>query len=209
MNEDELKRLWQKQPVPAEAAAPKMETIKLMKTKMQKLDRTLFWRDARELIACAVIILWFGADFCSGLLGHSQHPGQHLRHAHSALRLSGDVVLVLSAVWIGVKLLAARRTNRAFLHPSSVRDFLGGELDKVNRQIRLLRTVLWWYLLPLFCGVTLVIIGTNPDLEEDALVIGLMAATFGVIYWANLYAVKKTLLPVKAELEQALADAGE
>jgi hypothetical protein len=215
MNENELKQLWQKQPVPAPtatpAAAPGRDTIDLMKQKMRKLNRTLFWRDARELIVCAVIIVWFGADLFSGIFNRSlaHFFGPQFRHANSTLAQIGDVVLVLSAVLIGAKLLLARRTSRAFLQPSSVREFLGGELEKVNRQIRLLRTVLWWYLLPVFCGVALIFIGADRDVFSDVVVLTSIAASFGVIYWVNLHAVRKTLLPMKVELEEALGAMAE
>lgn len=189
MNEQELKQLWQKQPVPEPAPTPTNAMIEQMNQKMRKFNRTLFWRDARELIACVFIIVWFGLN---------------LRHATSTLTQLGDIVLVLSGLFIGANLLAARRSNQAFLNPSSVRDFLGGELDKVNRQIKLLRTVLWWYLLPLFCGVSLFSIGANLDLAIEIPVISTYALTFGLVYWINQYAVRKTLLPLKTELEQTL-----
>jgi len=194
MNEQELKQLWQKQPVPEPAPTSTNAMIEQMNQKMRKFNRTLLWRDARELIACVFIIVWFGLN---------------LRHAHSTLTKVGDIVLVLSGLFIGANLLAARRSNRAFRTPTSVRDFLGGELDRVNRQIKLLRTVLWWYLLPLFCGVSLFSIGANLDLVIEIPVLSTYALTFGFVYWINGYAVRKTLLPLKTELEQTLGSISE
>jgi hypothetical protein len=187
MNENEIKQLWQTQALPA--PAPVDDLSGRMKQKMRRFNRDIFWRDIREVAACAVIILWFGAD---------------LRHDHSTLRWTGDVILVLSGGYIAAKLLRARRSQRSFLNPDSVREFLAGELDKVERQIRLLRTVFWWYLLPLLCGVCLFFVGTNSDLLTDAIVLPVFFLTYWFIYWINQYAVKKTLLPLKTELEQML-----
>jgi hypothetical protein len=192
MNEQGLRELWQDQPI-AKASAAGGEMVKQMKQKMQRFDRTLFWRDVRELGGCMIIIIWFAAD-----LPRTWRTGTSLRH-------SGDAVLVLSSLFIAGNLLAARRTQRAFLKPDSVREFISGEVRTINRQIRLLQTVLWWYLLPIYCGFAIFFIGVNGDLFSDVVVLGVIGAVFYFIAWVNAFTARTSLVPMKAELEQMLA----
>jgi hypothetical protein len=194
MNEQELKQLWQSQSVPESGPIPQNETVERMKIKTRRFGRTIFWRDARELVACVVISAW---------------AGYGLFHKHSAITHLGDVVLILGCFYIAAKLLTANRLQRAYLNPASVKEFIGGELVKVNQQIRLLQTILWWYLLPIYCGASLVVIGADKGILVDGIDLIVFALTFGFIYWLNQYAVRKSLLPLKAELEQTLKSVPE
>ena len=59
MNDHELKKLWQQQPLrePALSAAHVMSAIQKQTT---QLRRTLLARDARELVACVFVGVVFG-----------------------------------------------------------------------------------------------------------------------------------------------------
>ena len=59
MNDLELQKLWQQANVPPPASATDMEIIYRMKRKMRKFNRDIFWRDARELVACGIVIYLF------------------------------------------------------------------------------------------------------------------------------------------------------
>lgn len=203
MNEDELKRLWQTQSL-GDMQRPPAKSISEMKQKMRQFNRILFWRDLRELVACLIVIGWSGAFFCV------------YRHENTVLTQIGYVVLLLTGILIAVKLFAARRSKRAFGHPASVREFLSGELDQVDRQIRLLKTVLWWYLLPLFCGIFLVVIGAElksmrgiESVVANAICWPTMGLVFWFIYRLNQRAVVKYLAPIRAELLDLLREIAE
>ena len=202
MNEQELKHLWQQQVIQAPTQESGDKLAERMRQKTRQLNRTLLLRDGREWIACIAIVLWFGAD---------------LRHNNPTLTQIGNVVLVLSALIIGVRLLAARRVKRVFLHPPSVTEFLSSELNNINHQIRLLQTVLWWYLLPIFSGAFLVVIGpqtgsksggrlTSDMLWEDTIVLLTFALLSYFLHWINQRAVRTQLSPIKDELAQFLHD---
>ncbi|TVR61019.1 MAG: hypothetical protein EA422_13030 [Gemmatimonadales bacterium] len=68
-------------------------------------------------------------------------------------------------------------------------------------QIRLLQSVLWWYVLPLLMGVILVFGGAmGPGLATALYSVGL--AVFGAgVYWLNQQAVRLELLPRYRELD--------
>jgi hypothetical protein len=74
-----------------------------------------------------------------------------------------------------------RRAQRPASRPNQpIAQMLAQELERVREQIRLLRTVLWWYLAS-------------------------VAVLNAVIWWANQRAVKTQLLPLEKELEAQLA----
>ena len=62
MNDDELKKLWQQQPLrePAPSTAP---LISAMQSKASLFRRCLDARDLRELVACALVIIVFGCFY--------------------------------------------------------------------------------------------------------------------------------------------------
>ena len=85
------------------------------------------------------------------------------------------------------------------------------ELRKVENQIRLLKSVAWWYLLPLFIGVILHNLGGEGGFLSKLLYFAFVLALYGFIYWLNQRAVKTNLLPLKRGLQALLhsAETGE
>ena len=189
MNDLELKQLWQSQALPPRASAVDAGVVEKMQKRMKRFDRTLFWRDARELAACGVVAIWFG---------------RNLTPAHSVTTQLGAVVVILSCLFIVWRLMAARRGQRSFPERDSVAEFLTAELAKVSRQIRLLQSVLWWYILPLYVGVALIFFGGAAGFGDKAAIVVVLVLTGGFLHGINQYAVRKSLLPLKRELEATL-----
>ncbi len=190
MNELDLKQLWQQQTLGFPSRVSNEELVRQMKRKMKRFDRTIFWRDVRETGACVVLIIL---------------SGRTLLHRAPVLVHAGNLVIILACLFIAVKLTVARRAQHAWLNPRSVRDFLVGEAAKVERQIHLLQTVLWWYILPLFFGATLAALGSTPGRLFPKLLLLLSFILVGwFIRWLNQYAVRKSLLPLKNELTKSL-----
>src|SRR5271156_1670929 len=99
MNDDELKTLWQQQPLrePDPSAA---QLISAMQNKTTLLRRCLDARDLRELVACAFVIIIFGC-FAFFL------------HAHQPISRLGDWIVIGSTIFIGWKLIHTRRATPA------------------------------------------------------------------------------------------------
>lgn len=194
MNDDALKKLWKEQQLAPASPVPDAELISHMKNKMKKFDRQIFWRDARELVACVFIVLFFS---CA------------IPFSPSTLSAAGCLVLVLSAIYIAWRLIAARRAHPPMPESAPTGDFVRAELAKVDRQIHLLRTVLWWYLLPLFVGVELFVIGLPSAPGEKLAMSAIMAALCAFVYWLNLWAVRKHLTPLQQELAKTLDSLGQ
>jgi len=190
MNDDALRKLWQGQHFEALPALPDETQIAAMKTRMQGFDQTLSWRDYGEVAACIFIIGWFGWDLLFG--------------NNSPLTQAGCVVLIASAVFIAWKLVWSKRRLPKAEPDAPIFDAVKVELQKVENQIGLLKSVAWWYLLPLLVGVMMCHWGGSGGVPSKLLYSAFVLALFGLIYWLNQRAVKNNLLPLKRELASLL-----
>src|SRR5579864_4015145 len=134
MNDDALRKLWQEQTFTAPPGLPDTEQIAVVKRKMKRFDKTLFWRDCREVAACLLVVGWFGSE---------------LFRNHSLEAQLGCWLLILSGIFIAAKLILSRRRVPPAEPSASLEEATGAEIRKVDVQIDLLRSVWWWYLLPL------------------------------------------------------------
>jgi hypothetical protein len=191
MNDDALKKIWRDQPLPLPPPLGGPEAIASMNRKMRRFDRTIWWRDLREVAAGIFIVVVFSWYF--------------FRFPMPMARV-GCVITVLSAIFIDWRLLSSkRRAARSSLN-ASVMEALQVELRKVENQIRLLRSVLWWYILPLTVGATVFFAGVNRDAVARAVFIA-FAVLMGLgLNWLNQWAVRKQLMPLKEELESLLGN---
>jgi hypothetical protein len=194
MNDDALKKLWQGQHFDALPALPDGAQIAAMKMRMKGFDQTISWRDYGEVAACIFIIVWFGGDL--------------LFRRNSTLTQAGCVVLIVSAVLIAWKLIWSKRRLPKAEPNAPIFDAVKAELQKVENQIGLLKSVAWWYLLPLFVGVIMCNWGGSASVPSKLIYFAVVLALYAFIYWLNQSAVKNNLLPLKRELA-ALLDATE
>jgi len=62
MNDNELKQLWQRQPLRAPDVSP-AQLISALQKQTSQLRRILDARDLRELVACALVMIIFGVFY--------------------------------------------------------------------------------------------------------------------------------------------------
>ena len=197
MNDEALKKLWQEQSFRSLPALPDEAHITAMKTRMKRFDKTISWRDYGEVAACIFIIVFFGWNLTF--------------RGHSLLTQAGCVVLIASAIFIIWKLIASKLRLPKAEPNAPIFDAVKVELQKVENQIGLLKSVAWWYLLPLFVGVMLVYWGGPGSIPSKLGYFAIVLVLYAFIYWLNQFAVKKNLLPLKRELASLLhsAETGE
>ncbi|TDU66028.1 hypothetical protein EI77_03764 [Prosthecobacter fusiformis] len=193
MTEDELKHLWQTQPVP-ETGADGSVLSATVREKHRKFQRTILWRDFREVGLAILLIPFF--------LLRGAHNGSMWEH-HLIV-----VALVFIAGFLVIDRLRHRKTAAA--PGQSVVDALGLAVSEVEHQIWLLRNVHWWYIGPLL-GALMV-----PDLYHmirgnGSLSGGIRTLVFNLllsygIWKLNQYAVKKDLEPRRDELQKLLEE---
>ena len=204
MNLDDAKALWSSDPdspdpdssnhestdsdMSAETLSDS-EILHLVQTQSDAFDRKIRQRDWRESIAAVVVALFFGA----------------LAWLESSLLVTaGTLLIVAGCVFIFWHL---RRTRTRFAAPESaepVKQRLLRERDKLDAQIRLLKSVLWWYIMPLLTGVLLVTVGDN-GWSTFTIVYGSVVIVGAVgIYMMNQRAVRNDLIPRRERLSELL-----
>lgn len=202
MNDDELKKLWQQQPLREPPSAAQL--VSAMQNKTTWLRRVVDARDLRELLACAFVIIIFGVF--------------NFTIYHTPISRLGDLIVIGGAIFIAAKLVYTRRTTQPAPPGATVVESLRAELKSVRAQSRLLGSVLWWYLLPLMIGE---LIATWGMMFDDLPIIPALVAVIPVslviiavnafIYWLNQWTRRKQLLPLEAQLESLIhsAETGE
>src|SRR5213082_154632 len=196
MNDDELKKLWQQQPLRNPDISP-AQVISAMQRQTSQLRGCLEARDIRELVACAFVIIIFGVFYFTVY----REPISRL----------GDLIVIGSTIFIAWKIVHARRSTPAAPPGATTVESLRAELDSVRTQSRLLGSVLWWYILPGF--IVLVVATWVQPIDPYTKIASTLffIAVDAFIYWLNQRARSKQLLPVEAQLESLLrsAETGE
>ena len=194
MNDDELKKLWQQQPLRDPPSAAQL--ISAMQNKTTLLRGRLDARDLRELLACAVVIIIFGFYF--------------FNERAPIVRL-GWLIVIGSTIFIAWKLVHTRRTTPPAPPGATVVESLRAELNSVRAQSRLLGSVLWWYLIPPGIGLLVATWGMPINLHAKIPATLVFIAVYAFVYWLNQWARRKQLLPLEAQLKSLLhsAETGE
>lgn len=201
MEPDELKQAWRDHETPGRLRVDANLLREEVRSRQRAFAATIFWRDVREVGVCLVLIpiwIYLGLD-------RSLHWTWYL--------------MVPALLWIAAYLLADRK--RPACPPPEpeepLRRHVEASLGQVERQIRLLRTVFWWYISP-------IILAKSAFLGQEAwrgreggwwmlvavsevMALGIVVASF--VYWLNHYAIRADLEPRRRELEAMLASLGE
>lgn len=195
MNDDELRKLWQQQPLNTPNTSP-AQLISAAQNKMSRFRRCLNARDFRELLASAIVIIIFGFYF--------------FNERTPIVRL-GWLIVIGGSIFAAWMLVHARRTTPPAPPGATIVESLRAELNSVRTQSRLLGSVLWWYLLPPGIGLLVATWGMRINLHAKIPATLIYVALYGFIYWLNQRARSKELLPMEAQLESLLhsAETGE
>jgi hypothetical protein len=196
MNDDELKKLWQQQPLRSPEISP-AQVISAMQKQTTLLRRVLDARDLRELWACAFVIVIFGIFYFTVY--------------RTPISRLGDLIVIGSAIFIAFKLVYTRRSTPPARPGATIVESLRSELNSVRSQSQLLGSILWWYLLPLGIGILVCTWGSPGGLAPKIAYTVFVTALYAFIYRLNQQARSKQLLPVEAQLESLIhsAETGE
>ena len=141
MNERELKEIWMSQSM--SITFDHSELITEIRGRTSKLDRRVRFRNWLEWGAAAVVVVMFSAGaFVSG-----------------GFIRAGCLVGVAAALWVSYFI---KRYGSAAPDPDpqmSLGEYREALLEKYDRQIRLLKGVKFWYVLPLYASMMLIFVG--------------------------------------------------
>lgn len=159
----------------------------MLEQKLAVLDQRISRRDKREitLAICSVVIL---AIFMSWIPGFQAKIGAGL--------------IIWGCLFTIYKLRMARKPKG---NPAiDLRQYLDAAKLNIEGQINLMRTIVFWYLLPAYCGVVVFFTGLPISLTVKMLLVSGAAGLYLLIYQANTKVLKNELFPMKESVEAAL-----
>jgi hypothetical protein len=195
--QDELRELWNSQPSAATTTGE--DLMQMVEARTKKFDRRVRARNLREIIASVIgggVLAWT-------MLG-----------SHDPWKITGGVVMEIGLAVIIYVLLRYGKTGSEPDTSGTLRDYTRSLIEKYDRQIRLLKTAKYWYLLPMYLGIVIMLVGSVLG-HVRAGTLGpkvflwpvILTAFFGFTWWLNeVYAVGK-LERCRAKTEEMLREA--
>ena len=198
MNLDDMKKDWQRRS--DELAGERFDRLaQQIMARSTKFEATITRRDWIEAGAAAVVLIWFGL-----FLRFESVP---------FIAALGVVIIMLGCVEIVVVLFWTRRLDARPRRDASLLEFSKAELTRVDRQIRLLRNVSWWYSTPVLVGCVVFIFGLLGSMPLSpwwmawvfylSFLLCFFLAGF-VVHRINQRAVNNNLLPLRAEIVDSI-----
>lgn len=191
MDFDDVRKSWQSEFNRPVAAAELEQLFATVQQRYCRLEKNIHSRDLREILAALFVAAVFAALWPivrSSLIGKL-----------------GIVVIIVSAAVVIWVLHVAGKPNEAPL-ATSVLESSRQRLAWLDRQIRLLRSIIWWYVAPLELGGLLFGWGLT---EGTPLAFWPIAVVFLVVavaaVWLNRRAVRVELLPVRQQVAELIA----
>ena len=189
MTFDDLRSSWQENNEESMSAEQREEIVARVCRRVERLGSSICRRDVIETIASVAAVFFFTRFF--------------LRSDVPVAKI-GAAIVVAWAVFIIYKLHRTRLVQKRTCLDASVREFCKTEMERLDRQIRLVRSVLWWYIIPPVIGVNLLFFGvTGFGTAAVAYCIVTVLLGWG-IYLLNQRAVSKSLVPARDELSDLL-----
>ena len=187
MKFDDLAIAWKEQNDQPLSPEDREALIVRVCRRVERLGGVVIRRDVIEAIAALFVIIFFGRNF-------------YVAPADYVVSKIGSAFLVCWAVFVIYKMYRARTIQRPASLDAPVREFCRIEVGRLDRQIQLLRSILWWYIAPCIIGVNIVSVGTA-GLGAASLVYGIstLLLAWG-IYALNMMAIAKNLAPARDEL---------
>jgi hypothetical protein len=196
MSQDELSILWRtndssSSTLQKEKEGEEMLTMVIERTR--KFDRQILLRNVREVVAAFIvtgIFAWFAW------------------RAPSGLEKIGHVIVAASGIWIAFYVVRFGSGPKALDPGVNLNVYSQLLRENYDRQVRLVRSAKFWYLLPMYAGLTVLSLGMWVRLHaagqsgRPAVVsMAIITVGFGFVWVLNeVYAVR-TLEKLKRELQ--------
>jgi hypothetical protein len=174
----ELIQMWQSDtyPQPGDLSA----LTRRLSDSVRQFDRRIFWRNVMEYGAGVIVVIWSAFQIASGE-----------RMLFAPLTSMGAALFILTYIW------KQHRAIRPMDPLSSANDYRVALLDRLDRQIRLIRGVRYWYVLPCWIFfVTVLVSGILRGRPFFPLLIEFLSATLlaVIVIWLNeRYGLRKLL----------------
>jgi hypothetical protein len=187
MMEDELVKIWQSSPNQERIKFEKSRLILEVQSGIDRLDKSIKYRDLSETIAVAIvvpafIVIVFRVPF--------------------TLSKIAAALIVVWAIYVLIRLIGARKHKPGPLTENYL-DYLHKNRQHLNAQKQLVETALYWYMLPAHILVSLFTLGYGRlPFFIKMQVAGLILGTFAFV--RNKIVIKKTYKPRLDKIEQLI-----
>ena len=190
---DRFRAAWAVRPLTRSLEPEQEDAMQGIVRSVQELDRRRLRRDVREIVVASVA---GGAGMLAAFLVWRLEPW-----AGVAVFFEGALA-VAAALWLAVAFL--RRRDRA--SGENLAEFCRDERRSLESQIRLMRSLPWWYLAPTLVGTNLFVAATSKSPADPLFfVFPITVLVLGAAWWFSRRTLRRDLLPVRAELDRCLA----
>lgn len=194
MEDSTLKQLWLDAGQQQKLEINTGKLIESIHHKVAVLENQIKKRNALEIIVSLFLILQFGWF----LLTLPQTLGK-----------VGAAIIIANCILVIFRLIYASKINVIENAALEINQHLKDSLQQVRKQIALLNTVLWWYLLPFFIGVICFYYSFPVSFLGKGIYTLLIIALYYYIYYLNKRVVSKTLKPLEGSIVKALEELAE
>jgi len=187
---DDFSRLWQS--VPA-GPAPALRQIEARARRFDRTIRNRDWRESGAGLLVAAVFLWMSF------------------HARG-LALASDLWLAACGIWVVFYLRRYSRTSGGVPPEKSLAAYRRAVLERFDRQIRVVRSAKYWYILPFWAGLMLNAAAfyerTGVTLRFLLLVV-FVTALNAALWWVNDVAAVRYLQGKRRELLELFGEEGD
>lgn len=185
MNDNDFKKVWKLSHQSELVNIEERSLLHDLSSKMDELDKTIKKRNVRELVIAIALIIFFG--FVAYFV------------PYTLTKIACLLIVPYSIFYMyKIKSVRSQKTNDLSQPP---KQFLLTQKKYLQKEKKLLDTVLYWAILPLVPILILYYAGFSMDLMSY-LGYGIFTIViFAAVYWANKYAVKKTFIPLLRKLD--------
>jgi hypothetical protein len=190
MSLEDIKREWRKEMDRSVSSSEMQDLLDIVQRRCAGLERSIHGRDVREVLAAVFVVGAFAATWPL--------------YRASRVAILGVALICLGAALIIYILMSAREPEPLSFH-ASVLDFSRNRLAWLDGQIRLLRTVAWWYVAPICVGCLLLAWGITSGawLAFGLQAILTVAFAAGVVV-LNQWTVRNSVQPVRDDLARLI-----
>ena len=191
---DELRDLWCSQPQPQRKGE---DMLALVIERTRTLDRRVAARNALEIAASVLVVAGFA--FAA-------------TRAPSGLEKLGMAMVAASGAWIAWYVWRNGTAPAAPDRDTDLHSYENLLLDNYNHQIRLLKNVKYWYVMPPYVGLLVAWVGRAVRVGwhqigwGDYLNLAVFTTVFGLVWILNEVGAVRHLERVKREISESADD---
>tara|TARA_R110001599_G_scaffold4032_3_gene21509 strand:- start:1381 stop:1971 length:591 start_codon:yes stop_codon:yes gene_type:complete len=191
MMEDELIKIWQSSPNQEKIKFEKSKLIIEVQSSLDRIQRSWKYMIIRETIAAIIAIPAF------------LFITYNVPYTISKI---GSIWIVLAVIYILIRLKSAKKHKPTDFTETYI-DYLYKTKDYLNAQKKLLDTVLYWYVLPVFPGYVLILLGFIhiPEKRKIIIIAALAFVVMAILaYILNKRGVRKEFDPRLKKIDELI-----